>query len=998
MKKMMKRVLSLLLTVMMVLSVISTGVFAVEAEDPVSVPETTQAYVLGSTTEEEYAYNGYWGLASTPYRSLFKIIKDNEEKNMTDNACLFNLISPDKLENTADEDKVGPWASILCYCVDVRVDIHSDSRYRRINLEDSGYFDQDAAELIRSIVLNGITAKTPAEVQAAVNEWLEEQEKEPLTDVTAEEVLAAAQYAIWVTANYGEILGEPTIYDQNSYATWYGVWNHEADHEYAFSVPVGEENVKIYSRKSDGDNTRTNIETLAAYYLDLEGTSAEAVAISDVSLEINDVTWEKQSDGTWNATVTFTVSDEIELDTCSDLTVTASCGEVSAYHAVEETGEDTLTLEGLASNSGIITVALNGYQTVSDVFYFDSLGDRYSSQTLVGYDDSTLPVHAEQAVGSVGVSKVWADNNNAQGLRPESIDVQLLADEEACGDPVTLSAENDWSYTWQNLPLWTGSSESGTAGYEPVTGRTEIVYSVQEIETDGYIETVTGSAAEGFVITNTVKEQVPDLIGIPVKKVWSGVSDEATLPESVTVNLLKNEAPAEVTLTLSDENNWSGFFTNLPKYDDDGNEITYTVTEESVEGYTTTITGSVAEGFVVTNTKTPTEPGPSEDTVQISVKKVWSGVSNEDTLPEFVTVRLLKNGEATRMSLQLQADNGWEGTFADLPKCDDNGGAITYTIAEVSVEGYTTTITGSAANGFVVTNTKTPTEPTPTPHNDDDDEPVRVSVAVRKVWENVGEGETLPASVTIRLLANGEETGKTLTLSAENGWKGTFSRLNKTDSRGNAITYTVAETPVAGFATTVTGSMENGFTVTNAKDAPKPSDTPATVQFAVTAEKTLDGRPVTGFAFQLKDEQGTVLAETSAKSGKVTFPAQTYAQPGTYVYTVSEKAGSNPNVIYDSAVYTVTVTVREAGDGLSASCTVTKNGAESDTVRFDNTYSGDEEFYDDEDFELFEEDIPLGAAQAPKTGDASALWAALAVASGLGLAALNMPRRRKKEN
>ena len=67
-------------------------------------------------------------------------------------------------------------------------------------------------------------------------------------------------------------------------------------------------------------------------------------------------------------------------------------------------------------------------------------------------------------------------------------------------------------------------------------------------------------------------------------------------------------------------------------------------------------------------------------------------------------------------TLKLNEDNEWKGTFSDLPVNKD-GKAITYTIEEVEVSGYTTKITGSAADGFTVTNTKEGDRP-----NDEEEE------------------------------------------------------------------------------------------------------------------------------------------------------------------------------------------------------------------------------------------------------------------------------------
>jgi LPXTG-motif cell wall-anchored protein len=62
---------------------------------------------------------------------------------------------------------------------------------------------------------------------------------------------------------------------------------------------------------------------------------------------------------------------------------------------------------------------------------------------------------------------------------------------------------------------------------------------------------------------------------------------------------------------LNAAGNWQHTFEGLAVYDStDGHEITYTVTEEAVRGYTTKITGDVETGFLVTNTSVVTPPTP----------------------------------------------------------------------------------------------------------------------------------------------------------------------------------------------------------------------------------------------------------------------------------------------------------------------------------------------------------------------------------------------------
>lgn len=108
-------------------------------------------------------------------------------------------------------------------------------------------------------------------------------------------------------------------------------------------------------------------------------------------------------------------------------------------------------------------------------------------------------------------------------------------------------------------------------------------------------------------------------LSIPVKKVWTDAG--TTHPNKVTINL-KNGDTVIDSLVLSAENNWSSSFYDLPKCDLDGSEIAYTVEEEPIDSFQSEVTGSIAGGFTVTNTKAtdPDAPAPDNPTPEKPAK------------------------------------------------------------------------------------------------------------------------------------------------------------------------------------------------------------------------------------------------------------------------------------------------------------------------------------------------------------------------------------------
>ena len=94
-------------------------------------------------------------------------------------------------------------------------------------------------------------------------------------------------------------------------------------------------------------------------------------------------------------------------------------------------------------------------------------------------------------------------------------------------------------------------------------------------------------------------EDVAEYVDVDVTKVWND-NNYAGRPKEVTVWLLRNGTRVE-SMKLSDSNGWKGTFEDLDKYDTRGNEYQYTVEEEEVLGYDTTIEHTGDYSYRITN-------------------------------------------------------------------------------------------------------------------------------------------------------------------------------------------------------------------------------------------------------------------------------------------------------------------------------------------------------------------------------------------------------------
>ena len=274
----------------------------------------------------------------------------------------------------------------------------------------------------------------------------------------------------------------------------------------------------------------------------------------------------------------------------------------------------------------------------------------------------------------IPVAKEWI------GKKADSATVYLFAD-NVQKDSVVLSEANHWRHTFKGLPKYKADGS-------------EIVYTLKEAAIAGYVTRIDGNAKQGFTVVN----RNTATLEIPVKKVWVGPA-----LKEITVKLLADGVERD-RLTLNKDNNWQGKFTGLAKYSAvTGEEIRYTIEEVKVPNYSSKITGSMADGYTITNTNT--------EMLDIPVVKKWVG----DVADE-ITIDLLKDGKTERTITLKKADFGtgvWSYTFKGLPKYDTvTGRAFVYTVSERYMPWYSAQITGDMTDGYTIINTQqTPPPP-----------------------------------------------------------------------------------------------------------------------------------------------------------------------------------------------------------------------------------------------------------------------------------------------
>ena len=324
---------------------------------------------------------------------------------------------------------------------------------------------------------------------------------------------------------------------------------------------------------------------------------------------------------------------------------------------------------------------------------------------------------------------------------------------------ITLSQENNWQYTWTNLPKYTLDPETMTESDIPVAYSVSEAYvpgymnHIEELESGTYTEVAWPESAR-FVNGETYLLKVGDqyLSAVAEGKDTLQFVDEATAKASPLALWTATVSSGVVKLT-----NQAGQSLN---YYASGSTRYFNVTTNSTSSQNLTATEQ-GTGF------------------RLAYKSGWTSY--------YISTTLNSSGY-----LEAKSQTGSALTVNLIKK------AVTST--KLELEGY----------GYAVVNTPLTTE---------------TALKVTKRWDYPGGDAAFyeKEQVTIRLMANGVDTGRTETVSLKNNWTVVFNGLPYLDEAGEPIVYTVVETwdnidwiPIYGPVETVAGDTPTYVTtVTN---------------------------------------------------------------------------------------------------------------------------------------------------------------------------------------
>ena len=409
----------------------------------------------------------------------------------------------------------------------------------------------------------------------------------------------------------------------------------------------------------------------------------------------------------------------------------------------------------------------------------------------------------------VSGEKTWVDGKYKDKTRPESITINLLADGEPALDDngkaitanVTEGKDKTWKYSFTGLDKY----KNGKV----------IKYKITENKLENYTTEI-----NEYDVKNTLKTTE-----VSVHKTWIDAENNKKHP-TIKINLYQNvDEITEETKpydSVSLKNGTIDYtFRDLPKVDAQGKEYSYKVAEEDVIGYKSTMSGDATSGYTIKNT---------QETTTATVIKVWDDEDDLDGVrPNNITVQLKADesnyGSETVLSKDTEGidvkiinnKETWIYTFTNLPKVNDKNKNYKYTAVETKIGK--DTVSNNKTDDYTVS-TATADEGLNTTTIANTHIVERISVDVSKEWVDGNRSHTSD-TITVKLLADGKDTKKTVKLSDSNKWKDSFTGLRKYIN-GKEVEYTVKEANVpSGYTSKITASQSNGYKITNTLNKPR---------------------------------------------------------------------------------------------------------------------------------------------------------------------------------
>jgi len=635
----------------------------------------------------------------------------------------------------------------------------------------------------------------------------------------------------------------------------------------------------------------------------------------------------------------------------------------------DNAAELTLTLKRVSAKEGAaeetvdaVPVWMDNAYAFTDLEKYDAEGYEYTySVTETPVEGYAAPEYSDgdralndgtitnRLVGKTQLNgtKVWIDGKREHDNAAElTLTLKRVSAKEGAAEE-TVDAVPVWM---DNAYAFTDLEKYDAEGYE-------YTYSVTETPVKGYAAPEY-SDGDRALDNGTITNRIVGKTELKGAKVWidgERKHDNAAELTLILKRVSAREGSEEETVDAIPSWKDNAYaYTDLDKYDAEGYEYTYSVTETPVEGYAAPVYSdgdrALDNGTIINRVV---------GTVKLSGTKVWVDGGKKHNNADDVQLALKRvSSKAGAVEETLEGEEPtWQEdtyTFADLTRYDVEGYEYTYYVTETQAEGYEAPIysdTYYALDGGKITNTVTG----------------MTEISGKKIWMDGNKPHDNAKEITLILTRKLDREGaETETLDLTPVWEGdtyTFSNLPKYDEAGYAYLYDVNEEPVAGYEKPV----KNGTNFMNkiipptptVTVTPQPAVTPVPNEFYFSFKKEWKGTPQEDITFTLYNPNGTVRQHRFNKR-------QISATEWIYEAWISTAADY---YVIEAPMDGYTTVYRNVGEHRGETSRVYNGGT-------------------------------IINSGVPRTGDTrnTALWTGLTGASLLGMAAVALIARKKRKN
>ena len=341
-------------------------------------------------------------------------------------------------------------------------------------------------------------------------------------------------------------------------------------------------------------------------------------------------------------------------------------------------------------------------------YILDVDDDEVARLNEIGYtltiEGTIIEMYYKTAVADLEAYITWDDAENNDGYRPENVTATLYKNGVPTDVKVDLNETNGWRYVFENLDV--KYSKRGQVGM-PVVYSVKVdvpaEYEVTYKPEDTVLTEFDKTTGTGYVPLNITLSHLGDVRTVPVTVNWNDNNNaDGKRPADITVQLLADGVILEgKTLVLSgDGNQWTGEFTDMPTYTENGRLIRY-----SVEVCDETATNGVYQ-LMTAGTTVYLSHNPVLSTMYVSFN--YSDNNNADgQRPMGLYLQLTADGEPVDQSEYKHTVNldpkvdGYRVEFGALPVYARSGQKIAY---NVIVSGLGTETFGGDGYSVIYTN------------------------------------------------------------------------------------------------------------------------------------------------------------------------------------------------------------------------------------------------------------------------------------------------------